>query len=141
MLKIKYKNLYITFDNHTDLIINKDEFDKLFNRLDLLLDRVKIQSENNIYTKNSIAFVRLNGNNHLGIYVGVDLQNNPYLLLYNTKTKEVSNEIPNELFIILNKDIVLGNLEDKIKNLGTDKYKDMISDDIYESIKDYIERL
>ena len=71
MLTIKYKNANITFNNHTDLLINRDELEKLFNRLDVLFDKVTLRYNNLNIVNDSIVFVRLRQTDNLSVYIGV----------------------------------------------------------------------
>ena len=136
MLTIKYKNANISFDNHTDLLINRDELEKLFNRLDVLFDKVTLRYNNLNILNDSIVFVRLRQTDNLSVYVGVGKSDNPYLFLYNASTKMISKDIPYESFKMLENEIIIGDLEEKLNNIGNPKYNNLLPPDIFEQIEE-----
>ena len=135
MLKIGYRNINITFDNHEDLFISKSDIDKITSRLDILLDSVKYRYERGVFEKDSISFVRLKNKNHLSIFVGIGRKKNPYLFVYNSLSNTVTNDLPYESFKMLDKDIIMGDLEDKLKNIGNERYHNLISKEVYKELE------
>ena len=139
MLTIKYRNLKVLFDNHTDLLINKRDVDDLFSHLDTLFDKVSAKYKNNQFDKDSVSFVRLKDTQNLSVYIGIGKNSNPYLFVYNSKTKEVSDEIPYELFQLLDKDFIYGDLEEKLNNIGNPKYRNLVSSEELRNILNYLD--
>lgn len=140
MLIIKYKNANITFNNHTDLLINRDELEKLFNRLDVLFDKVTLRYNNLNIVNDSIVFVRLRQTDNLSVYIGVGKSDNPYLFLYNASTKMISKDISYESFKMLENEIIIGDLEEKLNNIGNPKYNNLLPPDIFEQIEEEFSR-
>ena len=139
MLTIKYRNIKILFENHTDLLINKEDMDTLFSHLNTLFDRVSVQYKNGRIRKDSISFIRLKNVQNLSVYIGVNKNSNPYLFVYNSKTKEVFDEINYNLFQLLDNDYIFGDLEDKLNNIGNSKYNNLVSEEELKNILDYLD--
>lgn len=141
MLTIKYRNANITFDNHTNLLLNQNDLNKLFERLDVLFDKAKFRYDKGLIQSDAIIFIRLRQTQNLSIYIGVGKSDNPYLFLYDAKTKNISKDIPYVLFKMLENDIIIGDLEDKLNNIGNPKYNNLLPNNIYEMIENEFDDL
>ncbi len=118
--------LYLRFENHTDLLINRSEVDNLFSKLDTLFNTLKSRYENSNISQDVATFTRLKDSQSLSVYVGIGNDNNPYLFTYNSKTKVLSNNLPYDVFKILDKDVIMGDLEDRIRHIDNPKYNAVI---------------
>lgn len=135
MLCVSYKNLDVVSEDHTDLIKEKQDVDKILRSMDAVLVHIKEKYEKGVYKAPAIEFVRLNGLDKLVVYVSPERINNPYLFIYNSKSKSVSSQVTVNSLRMLQEDLVMGDFESKIKHMELNKPNILTTEEINRTVE------
>ena len=129
-LRVPYRNAQILFENHTDLLNNQSEFDEICTSVNTFFENLKTRFDKGLFKENQYMFLRVAPSSELTIYVGISRKHNPYLFLYNAKTKQASAEIDYDLFKKIGKSPYIYVLEDAIKAINREKFNMFTNEDM-----------
>lgn len=126
MLKIKFRNVEIVAPDHDDLLRSEvgqvlKNMEDIFNTSEHALKR--IPPDNVCY-----SITRLNKSDKLIVAYVPEASNNPYLFLFDSKTKKLTETIPFEVLRTLKNEYVVAELKANVRDIDNVRFKRLKTD-------------
>lgn len=135
MLAECYRNIFITYDNHSDISEYAESIKEIKTFMNPLIDSVASRIAKNKILQTTYTFPRLNDHYHIVIYVNPKEYSTPQLALYDSHTKECTRKIPYDLLLNLKKRYIRYEFEEKCLGLDTERFKRIQTPDLTEQIE------
>lgn len=115
------------------------QVDEIKEKIIPLFDNVKKRAERDIITEMRYNFVRAHEHNKFVIYINPQKSTSPFLLYYNFSDKKCITEIPYNIFLRLQNDIVMNYFEDACREIHTDKGGRFMTPEVTKLIEDALD--
>ena len=133
MLNIKFRNVNLQAEDHTDLLI-KDIKDVIL-ILKEIFDLAESYFFNNPKDELCFSVTRLKGNDKLVVAYCPGATRNPYLFLLDKDGKTLSENIPIKKLIVLKNDIVKEVLKDNVLHIYDSKFRCIQTEELNKQIR------
>jgi hypothetical protein len=122
MITEQYRNLFIDYDNHTDLLANEAKLNEIKKFLELYCSELERRFHSKALNPPLTSFTRLKGSSFLAVHISQKHQHNPYLAYYDASKNIVSIHCPWEVFKELLNPYKQYDFEDKTMHIADPRY-------------------
>lgn len=137
MLSINFRNANFVANNHADLLQN--DIDTIVRNLKMVFNTAEHRMKTQPFKETCYGFMRINNRDKLLIVFSPLGSYNPYLFYYNSKTKEIKEEISLDYLKFFKYDAFCFQLEDIIKDIGSSQFKKLQTQELTRKINKLIE--
>ena len=128
MLKIKFRNVDIIAPNHDDLL--RSEVTLALKNIKDVFDTAEHALKHNPPATVCYSVTRLNKSDKLIAAYVPSASKNPYLFLFDSKTKELTETIPFEILSTLKNEYVVAELKANVRDIDNVRFKSLKTDNL-----------